>query len=83
MASGQPQQREAGSVLLAGGDPAGGKFGVFRHLCNCAKLYTYKKLEIVDQESTDDTEEKHLELQPLNESDEKDVELRPLLSADL
>ena len=49
----------------------------------CAKLYTYKKLEIVDQESTDDTHEKHLELQPLKESDEKDVELRPLLSADL
>ena len=50
---------------------------------SAGSLYTYKKLEIVDQESTDDTEEKHLELQPLNESDEKDVELRPLLSADL
>ncbi|CAN6346838.1 unnamed protein product [Urochloa humidicola] len=49
----------------------------------CAKLYTYKKLEVVDQESTDKKEEKHVELQPLKDSDEKDVELRPLLSSDL
>ncbi|CAL4893568.1 unnamed protein product [Urochloa decumbens] len=48
----------------------------------CAKLYTYKKLEVVDQESTDERE-KHVELQPLKDRDEKDVELRPLLSSDL
>ncbi|CAL4908211.1 unnamed protein product [Urochloa decumbens] len=49
----------------------------------CAKLYTYKKLEVVDQESTGERREKHVELQPLKDSDEKDVELRPLLSSDL
>ncbi|CAN6351012.1 unnamed protein product [Urochloa humidicola] len=55
----------------------------------CAKMYTYKKLEVVeDQESTDEreegqSEEKHVELQPLKESDENDAELRPLLSSDL
>ncbi|CAN6355177.1 unnamed protein product [Urochloa humidicola] len=48
----------------------------------CAKLYTYKKLEVVDQESTDERE-KHVELQPLKDSDGEDVELRPLLSSDL
>lgn len=49
----------------------------------CARLYTYKKLEVVDQESTDEKEEKHVELQPPKGSDENDVELRPLLSSDL
>jgi hypothetical protein len=53
----------------------------------CAKLYTYKKLEVVNQEGTGDTEDKgsgeeHVELQPLKASDEKDIELRPLLSSD-
>ncbi|OEL36381.1 Protein NRT1/ PTR FAMILY 3.1 [Dichanthelium oligosanthes] len=55
----------------------------------CAKLYTYKKLEVVDQEESADereekgSKEKHVELQPPKDSDGKDVELRPLLSSDL
>ncbi|TVU19362.1 hypothetical protein EJB05_35507 [Eragrostis curvula] len=41
----------------------------------CAKLYTYKKLEVVDKESSPgEIDEK--------ESDDKDVELQPLLPSD-
>ncbi|RCV17730.1 hypothetical protein SETIT_3G243100v2 [Setaria italica] len=55
----------------------------------CAKLCTYKKLEVADhQESADGrqekgSEEKHVELQPLKDGDVKDAELWPLLSSDL
>jgi hypothetical protein len=38
VASGQPQQREAGSILLAGSDTAGDKRCLLRHMCKAIHL---------------------------------------------